>query len=134
MCCKCHHRRKRRHQDFPRQPGRCHPSDRRTQKMFRQDYSHEGTRACFLGMRICYTKENTAIISMKDYLDEAIAESVLDSSRSAATPATKSLFKVDKSSALLGKGQGETFHSVTDKLLYVSLCARPDIFLPIAFL
>jgi hypothetical protein len=85
-------------------------------------------------MHIRYTEENTAVITMKDYLKEAITESGLDVSRPASTPATRTLFEVDDTSNLLGKREREMFHSVSAKLLYVSLRARVDLLLAIAFL
>ncbi len=93
-----------------------------------------GREHVFLGMHIRYTEENTAVITMKDYLKEAITESGLDVSRSASTPATRTLFEVDNTSNLLGKRERQMFHSVSAKLLYVSLRARADLLLAIAFL
>ncbi|KAI2505105.1 Reverse transcriptase (RNA-dependent DNA polymerase) [Fragilaria crotonensis] len=94
-----------------------------------------GREHTFLGMRIRrYTDENTAVITMKDYLEEAIAESGLDISRPASTPATRTLFEVDDTSEPLSREESEAFHSVSAKLLYVSLRARVDQLLAIAFL
>jgi hypothetical protein len=65
---------------------------------------------------------------MRDYLEEAITESVLlDISKSASTPAKRTLFDVNEASDLLGKEQSEMFHSVSAKLLYVSTRARVDL-------
>ena len=85
-------------------------------------------------MHIRYTDEGTAVITMKDCLTEAIAESGLDISKPASTPASKALFDVDEAAEPLGKKEREVFHSVSAKLLYVSLRARVDLLLPIAFL
>ena len=93
-----------------------------------------GTEHVFLGMNIKYTKERTAVITMKEYLREAIAESGLEVTKSVVTPANRELFEVDEGATLLTKLETERFHSVTAKLLYVSLRARPDLLLPIAFL
>ncbi|KAI2509413.1 Reverse transcriptase (RNA-dependent DNA polymerase) [Fragilaria crotonensis] len=93
-----------------------------------------GREHVFLGMKIRYTDEKTAIITMKDYLSEAIAESGLVISRPASTPANGNLFEVDEKSKRLGKKESEAFHSVSAKLLYVSLRARVDLLLAIAFL
>ena len=87
-----------------------------------------------MGMHIRYTEGNTAVITMKDYLKEAITESGLDVSRPASTPARRTLFEVDNTTNLLGKREREMFHSVSAKLLYVSLPARVDLVLVIAFL
>ena len=93
-----------------------------------------GREHVFLGMKIRYTEERTAIITMKDYLKEAITGSGLDITKTASTPANGNLFKIDDKSPLLDSGRAEIFHSVVAKLLYVALRARVDILLPIAFL
>ena len=71
---------------------------------------------------------------MKQYLEEALAECGMDIKRKAETPAGKGLFEVDATSPLLEKRDGEVFHSITAKLLYVSTRARIDLLLAIAFL
>ena len=71
---------------------------------------------------------------MKEYLKEAIANSGMGASKVAPTPAKKDLFTVDDGSEQLDKRQGEIFHSIVTKLLYVSKRARTDAQLAIAFL
>jgi hypothetical protein len=94
-----------------------------------------GTSHVFLGMNIEYNKEKrNAKITMKDYLSEAIEESGLGIKNKAATPANKELFDVDPKSRALTKQQGEVFHSVVAKLLYVSIRARMDLLLATSFL
>jgi hypothetical protein len=93
-----------------------------------------GLEHMFLGMKIRYTGKGTAIITMRQYLEEALAECNMDITREATTPALKDLFDVDDKAPGLNKAEGEVFHSVCAKLLYVSLRARVDILLPIAFL
>jgi hypothetical protein len=93
-----------------------------------------GNEHTFLGMNIRYTEQNTAVITMKDYLREAIEESGLNIVKPVSTPANRELFEVDESSERLNKTDAETFHSVAAKLLYVSIRARVDILLPVAFL
>ena len=85
-------------------------------------------------MNIQYTNERTAVISMKEYLNKAIAESEMEITRTASSPATKSLSKVDESAKRLGTHESEVFHSVAAKLLYVSIRACVDLLLAIAFL
>jgi hypothetical protein len=75
----------------------------------------------FLGMNTKYTTEQTAIVTMRSYLEEAIIESGLDVTHSVTTPANKGLFKVDEASPRLETDEAESFHSVVAKLLYVSL-------------
>ena len=85
-------------------------------------------------MHIRYTEKGTAVITMKDYLQEAITEAGLDVKKPAATPAKKDLFEVDAHAPTLKKVEHERFHSVVCKLLYVATRARADILLPTGFL
>jgi hypothetical protein len=93
-----------------------------------------GKEHTLLGMKIRYTGHGTAVITMKQYLEEAIVESGMDIRQEAATPALRNLFDVNESSPALKKTDAEAFHSVTSKLLYVSLRARVDLLLAVAFL
>jgi Reverse transcriptase (RNA-dependent DNA polymerase) len=93
-----------------------------------------GKEHVFLGMNIRYTEERTAVVTMKQYLQEALDECGMDITRAAATPARKNLFEVDTTSELLKKDDSERFHRVVAKLLYVSIRARMDILLANGFL
>jgi hypothetical protein len=93
-----------------------------------------GREHVFLGMHIAFTDEKTAVITMREYLEEAISESGMDIQSTAPTPATKKLFDVDEKSAPLTKKEGVVFHSVSAKLLYVAIRARMDILLAVIFL
>jgi hypothetical protein len=93
-----------------------------------------GLEHMFPGMRIRYTGKGTAIINMKQYLDEALAECGMDITREVTTPALKDLFDVDDTSPRFSKAEGEVFHILRAKLLYVLLRARVDILFPIIFL
>jgi hypothetical protein len=93
-----------------------------------------GKEHVFLGMNIRYTGSGTAVITMKDYLKEAIQESGMKITRIASSPANKTLFDVDDGADLLEKGEAEMFHSVVAKLLYVSIRARMDLLLAVGFL
>ena len=93
-----------------------------------------GKEHVFLGMNIRYTDNGTAIVTMKDYLNEAIEESGLEITAEAATPAKRDLFEVDPNEKPLSRERSERFHSVTAKLLYVSIRARMDLLLAVAFL
>ncbi len=93
-----------------------------------------GLEHSFLGKKIRYTGSGTAIITMKQYLEEALSECGMDIVREVSTPAQRDLFDVNEKSPLLDKAEGIVFHSICAKLLYVSLRARVDILLPIAFL
>ena len=61
-----------------------------------------GNESVFLGMHIKYMKANrTAEITMRDYLEESIAESGMSIARMAASPAKRDLFEVKQSAPLL---------------------------------
>ena len=84
-----------------------------------------GKHHVFLGMDITFNDNHgTFTILMKEYLKEAIADSGMDASKVAPTPAKKDLFSVDDVSEQLDKRQGKNFHSLVAKLLYVSKRAR----------
>jgi hypothetical protein len=93
-----------------------------------------GREHTFLGMNIHYTEEQTAKITMKQYLEEALQDSTMTITYQAATPARKNLFTVDESAAKLSKVHADTFHSVNQKLLYVAIRGRMDLLLPVGFL
>ena len=95
-----------------------------------------GPEHVFLRMNICYNKsDRTATITMSDYLKEAIAESEMEISKTAATPANKDLFETAHNSPALSKQSAEVFHSiVANKLLYISIRARMDLLLATSFL
>jgi hypothetical protein len=93
-----------------------------------------GKEHVFLGMKIRYTEERTAIITMRSYLEEAIAESGLNITRKVVTPANRYLFDVDEESPVLSKYEADSFHSIVAKLLYVSLRGRVDLLLAVGFL
>jgi len=94
-----------------------------------------GKHHVFLGMDITLKDDDgTVTILMKEYLKEAIADSGMDASKVAPTPTKKDLFTVDNGSEQLNKQQGEFFHSIVAKLLYVSKRARTDAQLAIALL
>jgi len=93
-----------------------------------------GTEHIFLGMHIHYTGKGTAVITMKEYLKEALSESGMAITREVATPAQKCLFEVDEESPFLSQNEAEIFHSVVAKLIYVSIRARADLLLAVSFL
>ena len=87
-----------------------------------------GKHHVFLGMEITFNDDDGNVtILMKEYLKEAIANSGMDASKVAPTPAKKDLFTVDDGSEQLDKRQ-------VAKLLYVSKRARTNAQLAIAFL
>jgi hypothetical protein len=70
---------------------------------------------------------------MRQYLEEAIAESGLAVKRKACSPARKDLFEVDAGAKRLTGDRADRFHRVAAKLLYVPIRALMDILLPVAF-
>jgi hypothetical protein len=52
-------------------------------------------------MHITYKADGTADITMRDYLEEAIAESGLEIMRTATTPAKRDLFDINAQAAPL---------------------------------
>lgn len=63
---------------------------------------------------------------MKEYLREAIMESNMAITPTAALPA-RTNFKVEKNADPLNKDDGEVFHSIVAKLLYVSIWAQTKL-------
>ena len=93
-----------------------------------------GREHIFLGMKISYKTDGTAQVCMESYLREALEISQMELSRTAITPARKDLFDVSPTATPLSTEDAERFHSVAAVLLYVSMRARSDLLLPIAFL
>lgn len=74
----------------------------------------------FLGMKISFTEENTAVLQLTDYLEECICNCSLKIEQEIATQAKKNLFDIDVTSTSLEKLLVlQTFHSVLTKLLYI---------------
>jgi len=71
-----------------------------------------------------FNDNGTVTLLMKEYLKEAIADSGMDASTVAATPAKRDLFAINKKFEHLEKKKGELFHSIVANLLYVSKRAR----------
>jgi hypothetical protein len=88
----------------------------------------------FLGMNIVFNDDGTVAIGMKQYICEAIDDFGEDVLKRVMSPATKALFTIDSDSTLLPQTQKEWFHSIVQKLLYLSHRGRPDIQLTISFL
>ena len=93
-----------------------------------------GREHTFLGMKITFNKDKTVTIDMSDYIKEAIIDSQEDVSKTATSPATKTLFDIDDDSPVLDKVKADRFHRIAAKLLYICKRGRPDIPLPVAYL
>lgn len=90
----------------------------------------------FLGMGITFKGDGTFSVLMKEYLEESIdmfEELYGEILGTATTPANKGLFTVNPDSKILFLAKAKAFHSVTEKLLYISNMARLDLKLTINF-
>jgi hypothetical protein len=92
-----------------------------------------GSEHVFLGMNIAYKNNGTAEITMREYLEEAIADSGLDISRTATTPAKRTLFEIKDDAKLLGK-KSRDISQCGGKVALRSIRARMDILLAVSFL
>ena len=93
-----------------------------------------GKKHTYLGMDVEFCEDGTVKILMKDHLMEAIQAFAEDLGVIPTTPAAASCFEVDPESPSLPEAKRRTFHSIVQKLLYVSKRARPDLQPTIAFL
>ena len=71
---------------------------------------------------------------MDEYNKQAIDDFDLAVTKTAKTPARRTLFSVNKNSPPLNEKERGNFHSVVAKLLYTSVKCRLDIKLPVSFL
>jgi hypothetical protein len=86
-----------------------------------------GTTHVFLGMHISFNGKGTMTIDMQEYIKEAIVDFGEDVLRPDLSPAKKNLLMVDEQSALLETAAKELFHSLVQKLLYMSHRGWSDI-------
>ena len=68
------------------------------EERFQKTTVTRGKKHTFLGMDITYTEKGTAEITIRQYLEEVIAESGLAVKRKAHSPARKDLFDIDNNS------------------------------------
>jgi hypothetical protein len=85
-------------------------------------------------MDVVYLDNGTAEISMPDYVKESIAELGECVNMTATTLSKRDLYEICEKSKVLERSEGEIFHSIVAKLLYVSHRGHLDIQLPVAFL
>ena len=85
-------------------------------------------------MDITINTDRTVTLTMDKHMRDAIADAGMSIAKGATTPALKNLFDVDNEATPLDKEQGDTFHRVVAKLLYVAKRVRPDILLTVSFL
>ena len=93
-----------------------------------------GNKHTFLGMKMNFRKDQKVELDLSEYLREAIVESGMDVSQKVSSPAANWLFKVNENAEKLSDGKRDIFHSVTQKLLWVTQRGRPDCGLAVSFL
>ena len=93
-----------------------------------------GKRHKFLGLNLHITDDKKVEIDMKEQLMEAIEAFGEKIDGVVATPAQRHLFEVDENAEQLDEKKSDIFHSVTQKLLYITKRARPDLETLISFL
>ena len=106
------------------------------QKEFGQIKEVTGTRGkrhVYLGMTLDYSTPGEVKIDMVDYVKSMIEEFPQDLDGKVSTPANDHLLKVDKGKKL-GPLKAEVFHATVAKALFLTMRARPDIRLVVAFL
>lgn len=93
---------------------------------------HEGQLLDYLGMDLDYSIPGVVKVSMKAMVEEAIE--IYGAQGTAKTPATSNLFRVSPNSPKLSDQDREKFHSMVQRLFYISKRARPDILTAVSFL
>ncbi|KAA8494424.1 Retrovirus-related Pol polyprotein from transposon TNT 1-94 [Porphyridium purpureum] len=94
--------------------------------------SHRGRKLNYLGMILDFATRGVLKIRMPGYIDSILEDAGLTTSR--PTPADANIFVVTKDADLLHGEKKNAHHSMACRLLYLAKRARPDIFLPVAFL
>jgi hypothetical protein len=93
---------------------------------------HEGKILDYLGMDLDYSESGVVSVSMTSMIEDAIDTYGIDGT--AASPAANYLFNISPTAEpLLGIAK-QNFHSMVQRLLYISKRARPDILTAVSFL
>lgn len=92
---------------------------------------HEMNNFSYLGMHI-FASNGAVRISMESYVNGLLEEFPVTGS--VTSPATAKLFEIDPSSPLLDENDGESFHRLTARCLYLAVKNRIDIMLTCNFL
>jgi len=87
----------------------------------------------YLGMVFDFRQEGKVKITMDGFIDDFLRDATMFSGE-CDTPATESLFKVDKSAKSLSESEKELYHSMTARCLYLGKRTRPDILTAVSFL
>jgi hypothetical protein len=88
----------------------------------------------YFGIQIDFTEAGKAKMTMYDYTDELINETPKDLIKgTSATPAANHLFAVDPECNKLNEVDGDLYHHLTAKLLYLSKWTWADLLLAVSF-
>lgn len=96
-----------------------------------------GKTHAYLGMTLDFGKPGKVMISMYDYIEGMLKESPPDMDGYSRTPAPMNLLEVratDGDNMKLSEEDGDAYHHMTAKLLFLCKRARPDIQTSVAFL
>jgi hypothetical protein len=93
---------------------------------------HEGPQLAYLGMKLDFSKQGEASITMPAYVDSLLQLS--GTVGTASTPAGTNLFAIDDTSKILDEADKDSYHSTVARLLYLAKRTRPDILLAVSFL
>jgi hypothetical protein len=89
----------------------------------------------YLGMTLDFSCPLKVKIRMEEYIEKMLKEDVPEFyDGQAATPAANNLFIVRPEDTRLDKETADEFHTLTAKLLFLSMRARPDILTAVSFL
>ena len=93
-----------------------------------------GKKHVYLGMPLDYSTDGEVKVDMVDYVKEMVNEFPEELSKiKSAYPANGHLFDTDKGTKL-DDLRADIFHAVVAKALFLTMRARPDIRLTVAFL
>jgi hypothetical protein len=88
----------------------------------------------YLGMTIDLSNSGKVMIKMTDYVKGILDELPSEMNGTANTPAGPNLFETDEGSPKLSKSEGDMFHHLVAKLLFLCKRSRPDIQTAVAYL
>lgn len=95
---------------------------------------HRGDVHEYLGMNLDFSKRESVVVTMYDYITRLVDEAPADFGGEAVTPAARHLFEIDEDSPQLDQPRALTFHHLVAKTVYLAKRARPDLQLAVGFL
>lgn len=102
----------------------------RLEKLFGMIQFEVRDKLSYLGMDV-YIKNHGMMIDMQFYVQQLLEGERLEEFDS---PGMKDLFIVMSESKVLQEDVRKSFHSKTEKMLYLAKCAHPDILMAVTFL